>query len=54
MKQREHDKAFYKLCMHMEPGYGQLEFDLRVYLSYRDAGGGNLWGGVDAKMNGVA
>jgi predicted metal-dependent hydrolase len=54
MKQREHDKAFYQLCMHMEPGYGQLEFDLRVYLSYRDAGGGNLWGGVDAKMNGVA
>ena len=43
MKQREHDKAFYKLCMHMEPGYGQLEFDLRVYLSYRDAGGIPLW-----------
>jgi hypothetical protein len=43
MKQREHDKAFYKLCMHMEPGYGQLEFDLRVYLSYRDAGGAALW-----------
>jgi hypothetical protein len=43
MKQREHDKAFYKLCMHMEPGYGQLEFDLRVYLSYRDAGGTALW-----------
>jgi hypothetical protein len=54
MKQREHDKAFYQLCMHMEPGYGQLEFDLRVYLSYRDAGGCNLWGGVDAKVNGVA
>ena len=43
MKQREHDKAFYKLCMHMEPDYGQLEFDLRVYLSYRDAGGSPLW-----------
>ena len=43
MKQREHDKAFYKLCMHMEPGYGQIEFDLRVYLSYRDAGGAALW-----------
>lgn len=44
MKQREHEKAFYQLCMHMEPEYGQLEFDLRVYLSYRDAGGGSLWG----------
>lgn len=43
MKQREHDKAFYKLCMHMEPDYGQLEFDLRVYLTYRDAGGSALW-----------
>jgi predicted metal-dependent hydrolase len=48
MKQREHDKAFYQLCMHMEPDYGQLEFDLRVYLSYRDAGGGNLWGVVNS------
>lgn len=43
MKQREHDKAFYQLCMHMEPAYGQLEFDLRVYLSYLDAGGAALW-----------
>jgi predicted metal-dependent hydrolase len=47
MKQREHDKAFYKLCMHMEPSYGQLEFDLRVYLTYRDAGGTRIWGGVE-------
>ncbi|MHB1115451.1 M48 metallopeptidase family protein [Sideroxydans sp.] len=46
MKQREHDKAFYQLCMHMEPDYGQLEFDLRVYLTYRDAGGAGLWGVV--------
>jgi predicted metal-dependent hydrolase len=48
MKQRDHDKAFYQLCMHMEPDYGQLEFDLRVYLSYRDAGGVKLWGTEDA------
>ncbi len=47
MKEREHDKAFYQLCMHMEPGYAQLEFDLRVYLTYLDAGGAGLWGGVD-------
>lgn len=43
MKEREHDKAFYQLCRHMEPEYPQLEFDLRVYLTYLDAGGVGLW-----------
>ena len=43
MKEREHDKAFYQLCRHMEPQYVQLEFDLRVYLAYLDAGGTGLW-----------
>ncbi len=43
MKEREHGKAFYQLCMHMEPSYAQLEFDLRVYLTYLDAGGVALW-----------
>ena len=43
MKEREHDKAFYQLCRHMEPEYVQLEFDLRVYLAYLDAGGTGLW-----------
>jgi predicted metal-dependent hydrolase len=32
LKQREHDKAFYALCTHMEPAYHQLEFDLRLWL----------------------
>lgn len=32
LKEREHDKAFYQLCAHMEPDYHQLEFDCRVYL----------------------
>ncbi|WP_295471591.1 YgjP-like metallopeptidase domain-containing protein [uncultured Pseudomonas sp.] len=35
-KETEHNKAFYKLCEHMLPGYHQLEFDLRVYLTWRD------------------
>lgn len=48
MKEREHDKAFYQLCMHMEPEYPQLEFDLRVYLTYLDAGGARLWGEFEA------
>lgn len=42
-KERQHDKAFYQLCQHMEPDYHQLEFDLRVYLTYLEAGGLPLW-----------
>ncbi len=49
MKEREHDKAFYQLCKHMEPSYAQLEFDLRVYLTYLDAGGARLWSGVESR-----
>ncbi len=33
LKEREHDKAFYALCTHMEPAYHQLEFDLRLWLT---------------------
>jgi predicted metal-dependent hydrolase len=44
-KERDHDKAFYQLCRYMEPVYAQLEFDLRVYLTYLDAGGVGLWSG---------
>ena len=36
MKETEHNKSFYRLCTHMEPGYHQLEFDLRLYLAHRD------------------
>jgi UTP pyrophosphatase len=36
IKEREHDKAFYKLCTHMEPNYHQYELDLRLYLTYLD------------------
>ena len=42
LKIKEHNKAFYKLCKHMEPEYHQFEFDLRVYLTYRERFG-NLW-----------
>ena len=37
LKEREHDRAFYALCVHMEPEYHQLEFDLRLWLTARDA-----------------
>ena len=36
LKERNHDKAFYQLCQYMEPDYHQLEFDCRVYLTWRD------------------
>jgi predicted metal-dependent hydrolase len=36
LKEREHDKAFYKLCTHMEPRYHQFEFDLRLYLTAQE------------------
>ena len=36
LKEREHDKAFYALCLHMEPAYHQLEFDLRLWLTARE------------------
>ncbi|MDE2402377.1 MAG: M48 family metallopeptidase [Burkholderiales bacterium] len=36
IKERQHDKAFYQLCEHMEPNYHQLEFDLRLYLTHMD------------------
>lgn len=32
LKEKEHNKAFYKLCTHIEPAYHQLEFDVRLYL----------------------
>ncbi len=34
LKEKDHNKAFYKLCEYMEPGYYQIEFDLRLYLTY--------------------
>ena len=43
MKEEGHDKAFYQLCRYMEPDYAQLEFDLRAYLTFLDAGGAKLW-----------
>ncbi len=43
LKEQEHNKAFYQLCLHMEPEYHQLEFDLRAYLTYLDAAGQPLW-----------
>ncbi|AWL03765.1 YgjP-like metallopeptidase domain-containing protein [Massilia oculi] len=45
LKEKEHDKAFYKLCCWMEPDYHQLEFDVRLYLTWLDLSGERLWSG---------
>jgi predicted metal-dependent hydrolase len=36
LKEKEHTRAFYKLCEYMEPAYHQLEFDMRLYLTHLD------------------
>ena len=36
LKERNHDKAFYQLCQYMQPDYHQLEFDCRVYLTWKN------------------
>ena len=36
LREKQHNKAFYKLCEHMEPEYHQLEFELRLYLTHLD------------------
>ena len=43
LRVRNHDKAFYQLCCHMEPAYPQYELDLRAYLCLLGAGGAPLW-----------
>ena len=43
LKERAHDKAFYQLCSYMEPGYHQLEFELRLYLTHLELLGTRLW-----------
>jgi predicted metal-dependent hydrolase len=45
LRERGHDKAFYQLCIHMEPAYHQLEFEVRVYLTHLEASGERLWAG---------
>lgn len=43
LRESAHDKNFYKLCCYMEPDYHQLEFEVRVYLTYLDTGSERLW-----------
>lgn len=34
LREKEHNRAFYKLCEYMEPAYQRLEFHLRLYLTH--------------------
>ena len=43
LREREHDKAFYQLCQHMEPHYHQYELDVRLYLTHMESSGERLW-----------
>lgn len=38
LREKDHNKAFYQLCQHMEPNYHQLELDLRLFLTLRELG----------------
>lgn len=44
LREKDHGKAFYQLCTHMEPQYHQYEFDLRLYLMHLECSGTRLWG----------
>ncbi|MDH4134981.1 MAG: DUF45 domain-containing protein, partial [Gammaproteobacteria bacterium] len=48
LRVKAHDKAFYQLCTHMEPDYHQYEFDLRLFLTYRETTGKLSWPEDDA------
>ena len=39
LREREHGKAFYALCLHMEPDYHRLELDLRLWLTAKELAG---------------
>ena len=39
LKEKDHNKAFYRLCLHMLPEYHQLEFEMRLYLIQLELGG---------------
>ena len=43
LKEKDHNKAFYNLCLSMEPAYHQIELDVRLYLTYMDNFGALDW-----------
>lgn len=39
LREKDHSKAFYRLCESMEPEYHQFELDLRLWLTAREVEG---------------
>lgn len=38
LKEKQHNKAFYRLCLNMLDNYHQLELDMRLYLIQLELG----------------
>jgi predicted metal-dependent hydrolase len=38
IREKEHNKDFYRLCQHMLPDYHQREFDARLFLIHQELG----------------
>ncbi len=36
LRERDHNKAFYRLCCHMMPDYDRVELDMRLWLTWLD------------------
>ena len=43
IKEKKHNKDFYKLCTYMESQYHHYQSDLRLYLTHMDARGKLAW-----------
>ena len=41
LREKDHNKAFYRLCQHILPDYAQLEFDTRLWLTWLELGEGD-------------
>lgn len=39
LREKEHNKSFYRLCEHMLPNYHAIEFDMRLFLTHVTANG---------------
>ena len=39
LKEKEHNKAFYRLCLNMLSNYHELELDMRLFLIQQETGG---------------
>ena len=37
LREKDHNKAFWRLCQHILPDYGQRELDMRLWLTWREA-----------------